>query len=487
VAGVQSGQLSPIELTRDALARAEADAPLNCYLHVGTEAAMQSAEAIADKAKAGNPLGPLAGVAIAIKDALCTIDAPTTAASRILTRDGNYTSGWRPAYDATVVQRLRDADAVLIGKTNMDEFAMGSSNENSAFGNVRNPWDPSRIPGGSSGGSAACVASGSVAASLGSDTGGSIRQPASHCGVVGVKPSYGRVSRYGLIAFASSLDQVGPLANDVRGAARLLEVIAGPDQHDSTCAQRAVGKYESACDIVPKGLRVGVPEEYFAEGLDPRVQQAVTGVIDALREQGCEIVNVKLPHTQYGISTYYLIATAEASSNLSRFDGVRFGMRHEQSGDLLATYENSRGAGFGTEVKRRIMLGTYALSSGYYDAYYRKAQQVRTLIRRDFDQAFERADVLLTPVSPTVAFSLGERVQDPLQMYLADVYTLPASLAGICGMSVPAALSAPDGPTPALPIGVQLLAPAFREEVLFTAGAAWERVSPVRGSVAPPR
>jgi aspartyl-tRNA(Asn)/glutamyl-tRNA(Gln) amidotransferase subunit A len=423
---------------------------------------------------------------IAIKDALCTHDAPTTAASKILTRDGaSYDEGWRPAYDCTAVARLRAADAIIIGKTNMDEFAMGSSNENSGFGATRNPWDRERIPGGSSGASAACVAAGSVPASLGSDTGGSIRQPASHCGVVGIKPSYGRVSRFGLIAFASSLDQIGPMASDVRGAARVLEVIAGPDHNDSTCSPQSIENYEAACDQGVDKLRVGIPKEYFSEGLEPEVQQAVTRVVDALRSSGCQIEEVTLPHTKYGISTYYLVATAEASSNLSRFDGVRFGLRSEKANDLVGSYEQTRGAGFGTEVKRRIMLGTYALSSGYYDAYYRKAQQVRTLIRRDFTHAFSKVDALITPVSPSVAFRLGEKIEDPLTMYLADVYTLPASLAGICGMSVPAALSTPTEERPALPVGVQVLAPAFAETVMLRVAAAWEAQSPVRGRLAP--
>jgi aspartyl-tRNA(Asn)/glutamyl-tRNA(Gln) amidotransferase subunit A len=479
--GVGAGTLSPTALARQALERARANADLNDFLHLSDQSALDAAGAVEDKVQRGAPLGPLAGVPIAVKDALCTLDAPTTAGSKILTRDGkDAAAGWRPAYDATVIERLRAADAVIVGKTNMDEFAMGSSNENSAFGAVKNPWDRTRIPGGSSGGSAACVAAGTVPCSLGSDTGGSIRQPASHCGVVGVKPSYGRVSRYGLVAFASSLDQVGPMASDVRGAAAVLEVIAGPDDNDSTCARVPTGSYRAACDVDARGLRIGVPSQYFGEGLDDSVRAAVTRVLDTLRADGCEIVEVDLPHTGYGISTYYLVATAEASSNLSRFDGVRFGLRKEVSGDLQATYESSRGAGFGFEVKRRIMLGTYALSSGYYDAYYKKAQQVRTLIRRDFDVAFTKADILLTPVSPTPAFRLGEKVDDPLKMYLADVYTLPASLAGVCGISVPAALTEATEDRPPLPIGVQLLAPAFREEVMFTAAAAWERQSPVR-------
>ncbi len=483
---VRAGNVQATDLTERALQAAASEAQrFNTYLCVAGDAARRAAERVADKQRKGDPLGALAGLPIAVKDALCTTDAPTTAASRILTRDGrSHDTGWRPAYDATAIARLRAADAIIIGKTNMDEFAMGSSNENSAFGAVRNPWDPERIPGGSSGGSAACVAAGSVTASLGSDTGGSIRQPASHCGVVGIKPSYGRVSRFGLIAFASSLDQIGPMASDVRGAARVLEVIAGPDPNDATCSANATGEYESACGQDVAGLRIGIPDEYFAEGLEPEVQQAVTTVIDTLRASGCSIEKVSLPHTKYGISTYYLVATAEASSNLSRFDGVRFGLRAAHADDLIATYERTRGLGFGAEVKRRIMLGTYALSTGYYDAYYKKAQQVRTLIRRDFIQAFAKVDALVTPVSPTVAFRLGEKLMDPLTMYLADVYTLPASLAGVCGVSVPAALSPTTDQRRALPIGVQILAPEFEEARMVRLAAAWEAQSPVRGQLA---
>lgn len=468
---VRTGKVTAVDLTRRALQRAREHADLNAILYVGETAALEQAEAVDRKVASGAPLGPLCGVPFAIKDALCTVDAPTTAASKILTRDGTYATGWVPDYDATVVARLRRADAVLIGKTNMDEFAMGSSNENSAFGPAKNPHDKSRTPGGSSGGSAASVAAGIVAATLGSDTGGSIRQPASLCGVVGLKPSYGRVSRYGLIAFASSLDQVGPLTTDVRSAARVLATIAGHDDRDATCSTRPLGNYEQACEAPVKGLRLGLPKEYFAEGLDDSVRKAVMTVANALEKAGATLVDVSLPHTEYGISTYYVLATAEASSNLSRFDGVRFGMRVERAGaDLAKLYRETRGAGFGPEVKRRIMLGTYALSSGFYDAYYRKAQQVRTLIRRDFERTFDQVDALVTPCIPTVAFKLGEKSQSPLQMYLADVYTLPASLAGIAGMSVPAGFDASG-----LPIGAQFLAPAFQEETLFRLGAGWER------------
>jgi aspartyl-tRNA(Asn)/glutamyl-tRNA(Gln) amidotransferase subunit A len=476
---VQAGALTARTVVERSLAQAARVGHLNAFLSLSSERALEAADALDARVRAGDDVGKLAGVPVAIKDALCTYDAPTTAASRMLTRDGKtHASGWVPAYDATAVARLRAAGAIPLGKANMDEFAMGSSTENSAFGPARNPWDPERIPGGSSGGSAVAVAAGVTPAALGSDTGGSIRQPAALCGVVGVKPSYGRVSRFGLVAFASSLDQIGPFASDVRSAARVLEVIAGPDIHDSTCATHSVGAYERACERGVKGLRVGIPKEYFAEGLDDEVRHGVVQLIDALRAQGATICEVSLPHTQYGVATYYVVATAEASSNLSRFDGVRFGLRVEDpKTDLLKMYARSRDQGFGPEVKRRIMLGTYALSSGYYDAYYKKAQQVRTLIKGDFDAAFQTVDVLVTPSTPTVAFRLGEKANDPVKMYLADVYTLPASLAGICGLSVPAALAGN------LPIGAQMLAPAFAEEQLFAAAAAWEDVSPVKHRV----
>ena len=470
---VRQGTVTAVELTRRAIERAQAKADLNSLLYVNEAGALEQAARIDEKVGQGAPLGPLCGVPLSIKDALCTLDAPTTAASKILTRDGTYATGWVPGYDATVVSRLRQADAIILAKANMDEFAMGSSNENSAFGPVKNPWDPTKTPGGSSGGSAASVASGIVAGSLGSDTGGSIRQPAALCGVVGVKPSYGRVSRYGLVAFASSLDQVGPFATDVRSAARLLEVIAGPDPADATSLNCPVGAYEAACDVPVQGMRIGLPSEYFAEGLSPSVRKAVMNVAHSLEKKGAKITEVTLPHTQYGISTYYVLATAEASSNLSRFDAVRFGMRVEQPGaDLGRMYRETRGAGFGTEVKRRIMLGTYALSAGFCDAYYRRAQRVRTLIKQDFDEAFSRVDAMITPCTPTVAFGLGEKSQSPLQMYLADIYTLPASLAGVCGLSVPAGTD-----DAGLPIGAQILAPSFREESLFRVGAAWEAES----------
>jgi aspartyl-tRNA(Asn)/glutamyl-tRNA(Gln) amidotransferase subunit A len=481
---VSTGELTAESLVQQSLDRITAGRDLNAFLHVARESALSAARTIDRRRAQGERLGPLAGVPIGIKDALCTAGVPTTAASRILVpagQDDPDNRGWRPPYDATVVARLRAADAIVIGKTNMDEFAMGSSNENSAFGPVKNPWDKKRIPGGSSGGSAACVAARMVPGSLGSDTGGSIRQPAALCGVVGVKPSYGRVSRYGLIAFASSLDQVGPMTSDVRSAARLLSVIAGPDAHDSTCAERPVDDYEGACERPVSGLRVGVPAEYFAEGLQPEVEKAVRTALADLEARGCTLVPLSLPHTHYGLSTYYLVATAEASSNLARFDGVRFGLRVEpEHADLRTLYARTRGAGFGMEVKRRIMLGTYALSAGYYDAYYKKAQQVRSLICQDFHEAFARVDVIASPVAPAPAFELGEKTADPLLMYLSDVYTLPASLAGVAALSVPCAPAPATSTRPELPVGLQLIAPAFCEERLFSVAAQVEQAAPPR-------
>jgi aspartyl-tRNA(Asn)/glutamyl-tRNA(Gln) amidotransferase subunit A len=480
---VQTGALKARAVTEAALARIDATRELNALLHVARDAALAAADAVDAKRARGEKLGKLAGVPVAIKDALCTHDAPTTCASKILTHvdEGNSGGtdperGFRPPYDATVVARLRAADAILIGKANMDEFAMGSSGENSAFGPARNPWDRSRTAGGSSSGSAVAVAAGLSLGSLGSDTGGSIRQPAALCGVVGVKPTYGRVSRYGLVAFASSLDQVGPFARDVRSAARLLEVISGRDPLDSTSADVPVGQYEAACTHDVRGLRIGIPEEYFGEGLDPAIADNVRAAIGELERAGCSVKPVSLPHTKYGIATYYIVATAEASSNLARFDGVRFGLRIETPrSDLTSLYGKTRNVGFGAEVKRRILLGTYVLSAGYYDAYYKKAQRVRTLIKRDFDQAFEAVDAIAVPTSPTPAFRLGEKVDNPLAMYLADVFTLPASLAGIAALSVPCAPTPATATQPALPVGLQLLGPAFAEERLFSLAAEVER------------
>jgi aspartyl-tRNA(Asn)/glutamyl-tRNA(Gln) amidotransferase subunit A len=462
---VQQGAVTAESVTAASLARiGEIDGEIHAFLHVASDA-LEQARAIDRKRSRGESLGPLAGVPVAIKDALVTRGVRTTAGSKIL-------ASYVPPYDATVVARLRAADAVLVGKTNMDEFAMGSSTENSAFGPTKNPRDPSRTPGGSSGGSAAAVAGSMAPCSLGSDTGGSIRQPASFTGTVGIKPTYGRVSRYGLIAFASSLDQVGPFANDVRGAARVLSVIAGHDPCDSTSMDIPVGDYEGACEQNVRGVRIGIPSEYFAEGLDPEVEASVRAALAALSEAGCIVRPVSLPHTRFAVGTYYVLATAEASSNLARFDGVRYGLRSldpARKRDLRAMYGATRDAGFGAEVKRRILLGTFVLSSGYYDAYYLKAQKVRTLIRRDLEQALREVDVVCSPASPTPAFRLGEKADDPLAMYLNDVYTLPASLAGLPAMSVPCA------PTRAgLPVGLQIVARPFDETTMLKVAASCE-------------
>jgi aspartyl-tRNA(Asn)/glutamyl-tRNA(Gln) amidotransferase subunit A len=414
---------------------------------------------------AGDPLGDLAGIPVGLKDLLCTRDLPTTCGSRIL-------QGFTPPYDATAVARLREADAVIVGKLNMDEFAMGSSNENSAHGPVHNPHDPTRVPGGSSGGSAAAVAACETVLALGSDTGGSVRQPASFCGVVGLKPTYGRVSRYGLVAYASSLDQIGPITRDVRDTARILRVIAGHDAHDATSADVPVPNYEQQLADGAQGLVIGLPKEYFQEGLDPEVRQAVMDGVRALEAAGATVREVSLPvagHADYAIAAYYIIATAEASSNLARYDGVRYGTRSDAD-DLVDMYCQTRSRGFGEEVKRRIMLGTYALSSGYYDAYYLKAQRVRTLIKQDFDRALEACHVLAAPVSPTPAFRIGEKIDDLIQMYLSDIYTVSVNLAGIPGISVPCGRSASG-----LPIGLQLLGRAFDEATLLRAAYAAER------------
>jgi len=471
------------EVTAEAVATASLEAianrsSLNAFVHESHESVLDAARSIDKRRARGEPLGKLAGVPVAIKDAICTLDFPTTCGSRILCRATKSKSqGWRSPFDATVVERLRVQDALIMGKTNMDEFAMGSSTETSAYGPTLNPWDPSRIPGGSSGGSAVAVAARITPVSLGSDTGGSIRQPAGLCGVVGVRPSYGRVSRYGLVAFGSSLEQIGPFANDTRSAARVLNVIAGHDCHDSTTAVNSIPNFEGACDRGVAGIRLGIPEEYFGEGLDSDVRSQVNEAISALEDAGCELKKVHLPHTAYGVATYYIVATAEASSNLARFDGVRFGLRVECPGsDLKELYGATRDAGFGREVKRRILLGTYVLSAGYYDAYYKKAQQVRTLIRRDFEQAFNEVDAIVAPISPTLPFALGQHVNDPLAMYLSDVYTLPCNLAGLCGISVPARPTSATSERPSLPVGLQILGRPFDEETLFTVASAWEKL-----------
>jgi aspartyl-tRNA(Asn)/glutamyl-tRNA(Gln) amidotransferase subunit A len=460
---VRTGLVSAVSLAEQHYQRIAAiDPEIHSFLALTRDRAMEQAERVDAAAKAGEPLGALAGVPVGIKDVLVTRGAVTTAGSRIL-------EGYRPPYDATVVTRLEAAGAVVLGKLNCDEFAMGSSNENSAYGPVRNPRAMDRVPGGSSGGSAAAVAAGMCVASLGTDTGGSIRQPAAFCGVVGVLPTYGRVSRYGLIAFASSLDRVGPFARSVDDAATMLEVLAGKDACDATSSEQPVPSYSAELQKPVKGLRIGVPEEYLGEGLNAEIRAAVERALDDLRAAGCTVERVSLPHTKYAVPTYYVLATAEASANLSRFDGVRYGLRAEDATTLSAMYRKTRDEGFGAEVKRRILLGTYVLSAGYYDAYYRKAQQVRTLLTRDFLSAFAKVDALVCPVTPTAAFKLGEKTDDPLQMYLEDIYSVAASLAGICGMSVPAGTTAAG-----LPIGVQVLGRHFDEGTVFRVGAAIE-------------
>jgi aspartyl-tRNA(Asn)/glutamyl-tRNA(Gln) amidotransferase subunit A len=454
---------------------------LNAFLSVGErDELLEKARAVDLARQNGAELGALAGVPIALKDNICVKGGPTTAGSRML-------ETFESPYDATVVEKLEAAGAIIVGKTNLDEFAMGSSNETSYFGPALNPHDPERVPGGSSGGSAVAVAANQCIAALGSDTGGSIRQPASHCGVVGVKPTYGRVSRFGLIAFASSLDQIGPMTRSVDDAARILEVICGFDARDATSSRRDVPAFTDAVGRGVEGLRLGVPTEYFSSeaGIDEEVVELVRGAIEQLEDRGAEIVDVSLPHTEYAVATYYLIATAEASSNLARYDGARYGFRAQdladqnsadqnsadqnsadQRADLVEMYQHTRSQGFGEEVKRRIMLGTYVLSAGYYDQYYAKAQQVRTLIRRDFDNVFDEVDALVAPTAPTPAFRLGEKGDDPLQMYLEDLFTISGNLAGIPGMSVPCGKT-----DEGLPVGLQVLAPAFDEETMLRVGA----------------
>src|SRR5258708_7785520 len=441
------------------------DGAIHAYLTLCRERALQQAARIDDLAGRDEPLPPLAGVPIAIKDVMVTKGVRTTAGSKIL-------DNFVPPYDCTAVARLEAAGAIVLGKTNCDEFAMGSSNENSAYGPVRNPRDKTRVPGGSSGGPAARAARGAAVAALGSDTGGSIRQPASFCGVVGLMPTYGRVSRYGLIAFASSLDHIGPLTKTVKDAAILLRTIAGRDPLDSTSADVPVPDYVEDIGKPVKGLRLGIPKEYFGEGLDPEVSASVEAAIEKLRESGCEIVPISLPHSPYPIPTYYVIATAEASANLARYDGVRYGYRSPHARTLSEMYRKSRDEGFGPEVKRRIMLGTYALSSGYYDAYYLKAQRVRTLLTRDFEEAFRKVDAIVTPTAPTPAFKLGEKADDPLAMYLADIFTVTADLAGIPGISVPCVQT-----KTGLPIGLQVLGKHFDESSVLRVWHAVEQAS----------
>ncbi|HKO43301.1 MAG TPA: Asp-tRNA(Asn)/Glu-tRNA(Gln) amidotransferase subunit GatA [Pyrinomonadaceae bacterium] len=457
--GIASGNKNARDIVEASVNAAEKlNGSLNAFLQIDRSGAVQRAASATD--------GALAGVPIAIKDNICVKGLQTSCGSRIL---GDY----QPPYNATVIERLTDAGAVVIGKTNCDEFAMGSSNENSAYGPVKNPWDLARVPGGSSGGSAAAVAAGIVPVALGSDTGGSVRQPASLCGVFGLKPTYGRNSRYGLVAFASSLDQVGIFARNTDDVARVLGVIAGRDSHDSTTADVPVPNYSAELTGDIKDARIGFPKALFGEGLDADVKASVEAAVDVYRELGAEIVDIELPNTKYSIAVYYIIATAEASSNLARFDGVRYGFRAEEASELRQMYRKTRDEGFGPEVKRRIMLGTYVLSAGYYDAYYRKAQQVRALLKEDFRKAFESCDAIITPTSPTPAFMIGEKVDNPLAMYLNDIYTVTANLAGVPGLNVPCGLS-----SNRLPIGFQLLGAYWSEPTLLKLSHAYEAVRP---------
>jgi aspartyl-tRNA(Asn)/glutamyl-tRNA(Gln) amidotransferase subunit A len=475
LARLKAGEISSEELVRPLLERSQRSRRLNIFVHLDPEHVLAQARALDARRKAGEPLGPLAGIPVAIKDVLCVEGEPTTCGSRML---GNF----RPPYDATVIARLRAAGAILYGKTNMDEFAMGSSTENSAYGPTLNPWDESRVPGGSSGGSAAAVAAGLAPLALGSDTGGSIRQPAAMCGVVGLKPTYGRVSRYGLIAFASSLDQVGPFARDLADTALLLGVIVGRDPNDSTSVDQPVADYLATLEKPPESLRIGVVSEFFGAGLDPDVASVIQEAIRVYEKAGAAIKQVSLPHSKYGIPAYYIVASAECSSNLARYDGTTYGHRatdfapkypsEESLPPMVRMMMASRAEGFGAEVKRRIMLGTFALSAGYADQYYNKALQVRRKIRGDFDAAFQEVDVLLGPTSPTPAFKLGERTADPLAMYLSDIYTITANLAGIPGISFPCGLTKEN-----LPVGLQLLAAPFAEEKLLRTARVFERAT----------
>ncbi len=447
------GEVSSVEVTKAYLERIkEVDSKVRAYITVTEDEALRRAEKADKRLKNGENVTPLTGIPLGIKDNMCTKGVRTTCASRIL-------ENFVPPYAATVLERLEEQGAVMLGKLNLDEFAMGSSTENSAFFPTHNPWDLDRIPGGSSGGSAAATAARMCAGALGSDTGGSIRQPSSHCGVVGMKPTYGRVSRFGLVAFASSLDQIGPLTKDVTDCALLMNAISGYDPKDSTSVNRSVPDYTESLKEGLEGFTIGLPQEYFVEGLDPEVEGLVRGAISKLEEAGAKVVEVSVPHTRYAIACYYIIAPAEASSNLARYDGVKYGYRAKGYKDLMEMYKKTRSEGFGAEVKRRIMIGTYALSAGYYDAYYKKASQVRTLITQDFMQAFEKCDVIATPVAPTPAFKIGEKTDDPLQMYLSDIFTISTNLAGIPGLSVPCGLT-----SQGLPVGLQIMAGHFEEE-----------------------
>lgn len=460
--GMRAGEFSSVELTNALLARIDAvDAQVQAYLTVTRDGALRQAQA-ADEQRARGEEAPLLGVPLAIKDVLATEGVQTTCGSKIL-------QGFKPPYTATAVKRLEAAGAVMLGKVNCDEFAMGSSNENSGYFVTRNPWNLERVPGGSSGGSAAAVAAQEALGALGTDTGGSVRLPASFCGIVGLKPSYGRISRYGLVAYGSSLDQIGPMTKDVRDAALLLQVMAGADPLDSTCLNAPVPNYGAALTGSVAGLRIGLPKEYFIAGIQPEVEGAVRTAIAHLESLGAEIVPISLPNTDKALPVYYLVATAEASANLSRYDGVRFG-HSAQADSMFDNFRQTRGQGFGAEVKRRIMLGTYALSAGYYDAYYLKAQQVRTLIKQDFEQAFAEVDLIACPVSPSTAFRIGEKTADPLEMYLTDVFTISLNVAGICGISVPCGFD-----SNRLPIGLQLVGPHLGEETLLRAAYAYEQ------------
>ena len=463
-AKLSARELSAVELTRAVLDRIQAtDGRLHAYLHVSADAALSQAAAADRMLAAGATPSALCGIPIALKDVILTRGIRSTAGSKIL-------EDFIPPYDATVTRRLRDAGAVIVGKANCDEFAMGSSNENSAYAACRNPWNTDRVPGGSSGGSAAAVAADQACASLGTDTGGSIRLPAAFCGVVGLKPSYGRVSRFGVVAYASSLDQVGPVTKDVRDCALLLQAIAGHDPRDSTSVDAPVPDYTAEMNAGVRGLRIGIPREYFVDGMQPEVEAAVRRAVGGLEDMGAEVVPVSLPHTEYAVAAYYVVATAEASSNLARYDGVRYGYRAADAADLADMYQATRARGFGNEVKRRIMLGTYVLSAGYYDAYYLQAQKVRTLVRRDFLHAFETCDVIATPVAPTTAFLVGEKTDDPLTMYLSDVFTIAVNLAGLPGISVPCGFD-----DRRMPIGLQLIGRAFDEATLLRAAYAHEQ------------
>lgn len=455
-------EISAVELTQAHLNQIERyDGQVRAFITVTPELALEQAQK-ADEARANGETRPLLGIPLAIKDVLSTKGVQTTCGSKIL-------KGYHPIFDATAVQRLLEAGMVLLGKVNMDEFAMGSSTENSGFFTTRNPWNLDHVPGGSSGGSGAVVSARMAMGSLGSDTGGSIRLPGSFCNLSAVKPSYGRVSRYGLVAYGSSLDQTGPMTRTVEDSARLLQVIAGYDPLDSTSMNVPVPNYIAELEGGVRGLRIGIPKEYFGDGVNKEVENAVMSAISQLQALGAQVQEVSLPHSEYSLPTYYIIATSEASANLARYDGIRFGARIDK-GEMWDTYKVTRGQGFGDEVKRRIMLGTYALSAGYYDAWYGKAQAVRTLIKQDYDEAFKQVDVLCAPVSPTTAFKFGDNTADPLQMYLADVMTISANLAGICGMSVPCGID-----SAGLPIGLQILAPAFKEDVMMRVGYTYEQ------------